>query len=493
MSYLDNKIPVIRELRHPETSLAHGDGHFRGLGGRGCAAVSSRADRSFTQGSICPLLPALGIMCSLPDTVVLLHGAVGCGTCASGNNANIRAGNAQRGTPGRDALWLSTALDELNVINGGNEKLAEAIAEADRAYKPKVILAVSGCLPGVIGDDIDSVAAQTQERVGARILPVHCEGFKSRFMATAYDVVYHALGRGLMPDPAEAPAKAPLTVNVMNVGSMGLADEKELSRLLGRLGLKTNFLPVFTDPESFKKAAAAALSISVCPTHDDYFLTHLKEKYGVPYIIRHMPVGVKNTGSWVVDVGRAMGLEDEAKKVVSEEEKELKSALGEFSPVLKGKTAFLSAGEYRSLATASLLKELGLRIVGIRSFHFDEFAEVEIKKLAKGKQDFVYNVANVQPFEEANILAGLKPDVFLGHWHGNSTAARLGIPAQVMYNSGHGYMGYAGAYDLARRLARRVGHPEFYRRLGRHGRLPYKASWYQSDPFSRIRRGGATK
>jgi nitrogenase molybdenum-iron protein alpha chain len=444
-------------------------------------------DRSFTQGSICPLLPALGIMTSLPETAVLLHGAVGCGSCAHGNNVNIRAGRSQRTGRPQDALWMSTALNEINVINGGEEKLAEALIEIDRTYKPRVILAVSGCLPGVIGDDIDGAAARVQPGVQAEILPVHCEGFKSRFMATAYDAVYHALARHLLPEPGQP--KDPRLINIMNVGSMGLTDEKELARLAGELGLKSNFLPVFAGEGSWPDSVRAALSISVCPTHDDYFLNHLQDKYGVPFIIRHMPIGLANTSQWLLDLGAAMGLESQARLLVRREEEALNRALEEFREFFQGKTAFVSAGEYRSLATALLLEELGFKVLGIRSFHFDSFAEVELAKLDQ-QGDFIFNVANVQPFEEANLLKKLRPDIFLGHWHGNSTAARLGIPAQVIYNSGQAYIGYQGVYDLARRLRRRLANPEFYQRLGRFGRLPYQKSWYEADPFSHIREAG---
>jgi nitrogenase molybdenum-iron protein alpha chain len=491
MSLLENsKIPPIREHRHPETSLAHGAPLHKSKDASGGCAIMAQADRSFTQGSICPLLPALGIMTSLPETVVLMHGAVGCGSCASGNNVNVRAGNVARGKTGVDAIWLSTSLNEINVINGGDEKLEKAIIEVDKTYHPKVILAVSGCLPGVIGDDIDSVANKVQDLVDAKVLPVHCEGFKSRFMATAYDVVYHALGRKLLPDPSEVGEKDPKTINIMNVGSMGLGDEKELGRLIAELGLKANFFPVFAHPESLRIAAVASISISVCPTHDDYFLTHLKEKYGVPYIIRHMPIGINNTSSWLVGIGEAMGLKKEAKIIAEREENELVEALKEFSSFFYGKRAFLSAGEYRSLATASLLKELGFVIAAIRSFHYDGFADVEIEKLVSEGEEVIFNVANVQPFEEANLIKRLKPDIFLGHWHGNSTAARLGIPTQVIYNNGYAYMGYKGAYDLARRVYRRLKYPSFYKNLARDAHLPYKESWYKEDPFSKIRQEG---
>ncbi|MDR1920224.1 MAG: nitrogenase component 1 [Candidatus Adiutrix sp.] len=452
----------------------------------GACALMADADRGFTQGSICPLLPAMGMMCSLPETAVLMHGAVGCGSCAHGTNANVRSGHAARRGKAADALWLSTALNEVDVISGGEEKLAAAIREVDANYAPLVIFVVAGCLPAIIGDDIDGVADKVQPEVNAKILPVHCEGFKSKFMATAYDVVYHALGRNLLPEPADIGPREAKTVNIMNVSSMGRVDELELERLVRELGLRANFFPVFARPESLRQAARAALSISTCPTHDDYFLTHLKEKYGVPYVIRHMPVGLANTSQWLQDLGAGFGLAGEAAKLAAAEEKELKAALEEFLPLFRGKRVFVSAGEYRSLATASLLRELGFEIVGIRSFHYDEFAEVELDKLRAGG-DFTWSVANVQPFEEANLLRRLKPDLFLGHWHGNNTAARLGIPTHVIYNTAYGYLGYRGVYDLARRLYRKLKNTAFTRRVGRFARLPYKESWYAAPPFSLIR------
>jgi nitrogenase molybdenum-iron protein alpha chain len=489
MSHLDQRIPPRREDRHPDTCLAYG-GTLCGAKqpGRRCSLMSD-ADRAFTQGSICPLLPALGMMCSLPDTVVLLHGAVGCGSCSHGTNGNVRSGNtARRGKP-TDAVWMSTALNEIDVISGGDSKLEAAIREADSLYSPQVIFAVSGCLPGIIGDDIDAVAARVQPEINARILPVHCEGFKSRFMATAYDVVYHALGRNLLPvpGPIEEIQRDAKAINIMNVGSMGRVDEQELERLLNELGFRANIFPVFSRPETFQRATRAALSISTCPTHDDYFLTHLKEKYDVPYIIRHMPIGIENTSKWVRDVGEHFGLGQEAEALIAAEEKELNEALQSFLPLFKGKRAFVSAGEYRSLATASLLQELGFEVVGVRSFHYDSFADVELEKLRQGSKDFTWNVANVQPFEEVNLLKRLKPDLFLGHWHANNNAARLGIPTQVIYNTAYAYIGYRGVYDFARRLYRRLKNTAFTDRIGRYARLPYKDSWYEADPFSLIR------
>jgi len=502
LSYFEQKEPPKREDRL-KACIAYG-GTICGLAKRPRACCLGDGERGFTQGSICLLLPGLAMLNSIPDSVVLLHGAIGCGSCTHSQNANVRmGGNVRRGKV-KDGIWLSTALNETDVISGGEAKLEEAIREADRRYRPASIIVVAGCVPGIIGDDIDGVAARLQSEVSAKILPVHCEGFKTKIWATAYDAVYHSIGRNLLEEPEEYKAVIPdefaelqekyrrsRTVNLMNVSSMGRVDELELERLLRSLGLEANVFPVFTHPEEMYKATQAALSISTCPTHDDYFLKHLHEKFGVPYILQHMPIGIDNTNRWLRDVAAFFGFEEQAEKLIAEEVGELEAALEELKPAFAGKKVFVSAGEFRALATANLLAELGFEVVGIRSFHHDEFAEVEYEKLAAGNKDFVVDIANVQPFEEANLLKKTNPDVFLGHWSGNATASKLGIATHVIYNTGLSYIGYQGVYEIARRLYRQLKNPTFNKKLSKYARLPYTEQWYQADAFKYIRsRGG---
>jgi len=472
------------------------------LAGKGKGCLKQDGNRTFTQGSICLLLPALGMMNSIPDSVVLLHGAVGCGSPSHSSTANARAGGNLRWGKIKDSLWLSTAMNETDVISGGEKKLEAAIIEADTRYRPRAIFVVSTCIPGIIGDDVNGIVDKVQPQVTASIVPVHCEGFKTKIWATAYDAVYHGIGRTMLDEPDEIKRivsdeaeeqkeklRYSKTVNLCNVSSMGRADELELVRLLNALGLEVNVFPVFSKPEEMYKVTRAALSINVCPTHDDYFVQFLEEKYGVPYIIKHMPIGIKNTSLWVRDVAEFFGLGKQADELIKEEELLIREAVKEFRPVFDGKKAFISAGEYRALSTALLLKELGFQISAIRAYHHDEFAEVEYAKLKEENQgvDIPMNIANVQHYEEANLLKKLKPDFFMGHINGNGTASKLGIPSHVIYNTGLTYVGYRGAYDLARRIYRQLKNPAFNANLSRNTRLPYKESWYSENPFKYIK------
>lgn len=491
MSYFEQKEPPKREERL-HACIAFGgtlDGVVKKL--RCC---QPDGERSFSQSNICLLLPALGIMNTIPNSLVLLHGAVGCGSSCHGGNAAVRSGNANRWNVLKDGTWASTALTEAEVIGGGEDKLSESIRSLSERFNPAVIFVVAGCVPGIIGDDVDGVVERLQPEIAAKLLPVHCEGFKTKIWATAYDAVYHAIGRVLLQDSPENTALAKPekpTVNLLNVSSMGRVDELELERLLQALGLDVNIFPVFANPENMHKMTHAALSVSTCPTHDDYLLQHLQDKYGIPYVLKHMPIGIRNTGEWLKSVAAHFGSEDKAEKLIAGEEAELQEAIAEFRPTFAGKKVFVSAGEFRALSTAILLAELGFEVVAVRAFHHDEFADNEYDKLANiTAKDFAFNIANCQPFEEANLINRIKPDIFLGHMNGNATAAKLGVATNVIYNIGLQYVGYQGAYQLARRLYRQLINPSFNRKLGSWVKLPYRQEWYQQDPFAYIKQAG---
>ena len=78
---------------------------------------------------------------------------------------------------------FSTNLSETDVILGGEEKLARALDEAVERYRPKAVAVCATCPVGLIGDDIQQVAREAAERHGIDVLPLSCEGFKSKFPA----------------------------------------------------------------------------------------------------------------------------------------------------------------------------------------------------------------------------------------------------------------------------------------------------------------------
>ena len=503
MNYLDTKTPPVREARLG-AGIAFGGTccELRSCEKRG--GCLNLASRSFSQTQGCQFTLSLAILNTLRNAVIIMHGPIGCGACATGVVGTSKIYKQIRDPKAEGLIWLNTNLDEADVIGGGEDKLKEAIRYADREFRPETILIPVSCVPALIGDDVDAVVAEVSAEAAATLIPVHCAGFKTKVMATAYDDVYHGILRGLVKKPERPSGKKIVpddlndlkqrylerkTVNILNVSSMSRPDEDELERLLNAIGLNVRFLPCYSDADDFKFALESSLNVSICGTHDDYFVEHLQTLYGIPFIIDTIPIGRRNTAKWLLRIAEHFDLTREAEKFIAAEDKLLDEALEQFRPSLEGKTAFLAGGEVRIIATAEILQDLGIEVIGFKGHHYDRFAEPVFGALVN-VDDVVFDVATQQPFEQVNLVRRLKPDLFVGHTGGNNISAKQGIPLLPLFGPSYNYMGYSGVFEVARRIRRIMSNYQFNKKLAEHRPLPYKASWYEKDPFTYIKKEG---
>ena len=127
-------------------------------------------------GGGCSYMACRGLMMSPIDDILLItHGPTGCGAFSGINSRNDPGGP-------RDALFrgrcFSTNMRESDIIFGGEQKLLAAIEEAVEMFHPKAVAVCATCPIGLIGDDINQIAKTAEERLGIRVLPLSCEGFR---------------------------------------------------------------------------------------------------------------------------------------------------------------------------------------------------------------------------------------------------------------------------------------------------------------------------
>ncbi|MDR0556908.1 MAG: nitrogenase [Treponema sp.] len=454
----------------------------------------NQANRSFGQSFGCQFTLSLAMLNTLRNTVVIVHGPVGCGFWSIGGAGATRTMKRLRDPSQGSTVQISTNLDESDVISGGEKKLREAVIYADREFRPEAIVVTSTCVPALIGDDVDAILDGLKKDVSADLVSVNCEGFKTKLMATAYDAVYNGILKNLSEKKIEreslvVPDKLDdmlwnynnaHRVNVFNVGSMGRSDELEIVRLLNALELTVNVIPCFASPKDFRKVLDAALNVSVCGTHDDYYVKRIAEEYGIPYIIDTMPIGRKGTGRWLMKIAEHFHLEEQAGRLIEKEDAALNEALEPYRKALKGKRAYISGGEIRIFVTAELVHDLGLEIAGLKSHHIDHFVEPVFDD-ASIAGDTCIDIASQHPFEQANLLRKIKPDVLLMHVGGGNFTAKHGLPVLPLFNPGFNYMGYSGAFEVACRLKRILSNSQYNKNIQKHRPLPYRESWYEKD------------
>jgi nitrogenase molybdenum-iron protein alpha chain len=461
----------------------------------GCAQLQNR---KFSQSSGCQLMLAVGIVSSFTNVVMIIHSPLGCCSGFVGTGGLRKTMRASKGKVDEEFIWLHTNLDENDVVQGGIDKLRGAILYAEKEYHPEAIIIANGCVPGIIGDDIDSLVADLNGRISAKIVPVHCEGFKSKFVASGYDSAYHGVLRHLVEpvkrygtlvegeerDAAEK-ERISRTVNIFNVGSNSSGDEVELSRLVSALGLVPKVLPLHASLEDIARISEAALNVSICATHDDYLLGHLKERFGTEYLIDTLPIGIRNTNRWLRLIAKHFHLEEEAERLIRLENQQLKEALEPLKKVLEGKSIFVGGGETRILTTAEFFASLGMKLVGVKSHNVDRFVEEILEDMED--QELLVEVAAGQPAEELNLLHRLKPDLYIGHMNANGWVSKLGIPNVPLFGQQFNYMGYSGAFELARKAVKVLKNTNFVRNVSANVKLPLSAAWYEEDPKDNIK------
>jgi len=504
-SYYEQKIPPVRDQR---LQLADS------FSGRACELLDCqkegclmRMNRSFWQAGACQMSLTLMMAATVPNSVIVMHAPGGCGSMLMGIGAQSNRGRAVRGIPSAVTNWVSTDLTEADVIGGGEKKLEKAIKYADREFRPEIIFVVSTCAPNIIGDDVSEVIARAKGDVAANIVGLHCPGFKSRVVASAYDAFYHGLlkdipfereaWRDYVPvdkfDPkygmeaAKDRYKKSHTVNLWNATSIGPQDEDEIKRLLNALGLDVQIYAEYAGRDEFRRITRAALNVSMCNVHDDYMLKYLEEKYNMPYYIAGMPIGFEDTERWLFGIAERFGLSEEAKKLAGYERRAAYEAIREFLPLIKGKRVLISGGVVRSGTEAIALSELGMDVISVKAYHYDDNAEPVYKDIAEKLPDTHISVSN-QLFELTHQLKSLKPDLVITHGGTHATAAKLGFPSIQLFSVEGAFFGYNGIYQLIRKIVFALSNVNYQERLAKHIKMPYKEWYYGADAFSFIKR-----
>ncbi len=440
------------------------------------------ADRTFAQGLQCQQINSLNALMSLDDTVFISHSPQGCAGCAVMGVMQYRVGQAHRGVSIiRSPRLIVTNLDQDDIVLGGEQKLTEAVFSADQRYSPKIIFVFTSCASGIIGDDVDSILENLQTEINAQLIPVHCEGFKSKICASGFDAAFLAISKYILKGEKQPEQKN--LVNLFAPVSISYKDQVEIERMLGQIDIEANYIPFYSSLEKIQKITAAHASTAICKVFADEFMKELESDYKIPYSHTVMPIGLRNTDKWFRGVAALFGKEKQVEEIIKREHDRIFPEIEKIKERLQGKRVFICGGTGRSFAAAALIDDYGMVLAGLETPTYDQDAQDDIEYLNTIHKDFVVDIANMQPFEQVNLLNKIKPDVFIGV---PSWASRLGIPTTHVLDMKRPTMGYDGILYLGNKIADQIENPGFNKKLAQHVKLPYRQTWYDDDPFKFI-------
>ncbi|WP_010256260.1 nitrogenase component 1 [Treponema primitia] len=438
-------------------------------------------ERSYSQCSSCAEGCA-GVVTHIRDTAVVFHAPIGC-DAGMFNNALASNGTAvARGKQEFKLNMLSSNILEQDTIFGATEKLRNAIREADKRFHPRAIFVTTSCASGIIGEDVESVADEMEEELGYPIAPIYCEGFKSRIWSSGFDAAFHGVLRKLVKPPVK---KQEDLINVFN-----FEGTDTFTPILSRMGLRVNYLLPLTSLEEVETISEAVCSTTICETLSMYVAAVLEEKYGVPEVKAPSPYGIDWTNKWLRAIGKITNREEQAERIIKEDEEKYREELEYYKEKLKGKKVYVVSGDSFAHNLANIGKSLGLELVGATSLHHDLKTDNPdsvntLSALIETNGDIPnFSVCNMQPYQITKILQRLKPDLLVCRHGGLTTlGSKLGIPA-ILEGDANYSIGYEGVVKMGRRFYEALRTKKLVDTIASHVKLPYTSWWLaESDPF----------
>ena len=227
----------------------------------------------FTQGSVCSEQMVECQAGNVRNAVLVQHSPIGCGTGQVIYNSIYRNGLAARGLPVENLHLISTNLTERDMVFGGIAKLEQSIRDAFERHHPEAIFIATSCATGIIGDDVESAASHLETELGIPVIPLHCEGFKSKHWSTGFDATQHGILRQIVrKNPTK---KDEDLINVINLWGSDV-----FSPILGELGLKVNYVVDLASVEDLARMSEAAATVGFCYTLSSYLAAGLEQEFG---------------------------------------------------------------------------------------------------------------------------------------------------------------------------------------------------------------------
>jgi nitrogenase molybdenum-iron protein alpha chain len=439
-------------------------------------------ERSFGQCSDCSQGCAQVLSYTVRGAAVVDHSPIGC-TMPAPSMLGINVANKARGSEPQSVNVLSTNITEEDTVYGGIEKLNETVREAKRRFNPTAIFVQSSCAAGIIGDDIESATDNLQEELGIPVIPISCEGFKSRIWSTGFDAGFHGILKKIVKEPRKKQADL---VNVFN-----FEGSDTFTPLLAPLGLRVNYVVPLAGIEQLEQLSEAACTAHICETLATYPAKALEQYYGVPEVKAPPPFGIKWTDEWLREVAKLTGKTDLVEDYISREHKRIEEPLKAVREKLKGKKLYIFAGDSYAHSIANMLIDLGINLVGITTLHHDQITDGgyestnSLGNLVKNHGNIEnFSVCNKQPYQVYKILQKLQPDIMIvRHMNMAVLGAKLGVPTM---NDGDVNIsaGYDGLLRLGERLYQATRAQKLFQNIARHFRTPYSDWWLsQENPF----------
>jgi len=378
-------------------------------------AVSQRA---------CVFCGSRVVLYPIADALHLVHGPIGCAAYTWDIRGALSSG------PELHRLSFSTDLQELDVVFGGEKKLAKALDELIARYEPKAAFVYSTCIVGLIGDDLAAVCKAASERHGIPVIPVQSEGFKGNkregYLA-ACTAMRTLVGTG------DVSGISPLSVNIL--GDFNLAGETWIiTDYLKRMGIEV-VAGITGDGrvDDLRRAHGASLNLVQCSGATQDLARMMKDDFGIPHL-KVSWIGIEDVAESLYAVAEhfeltrpelAQGLMERTAELVRGELATLMPQLKDLRRDLEGKKAAVYVGgSFKAFSLVKAFRHLGMEVVIVGS---QTGTEEDYRELAAICAPGTIVVDDANPLELSAFLKEKDVDIFVGGVKERPIAFKLGV------------------------------------------------------------------
>lgn len=239
----------------------------------------------------CALFGAVKALSGIKDAFVLQHSVIGC------NYGTLNFRNVHKNY---DVKQASTVVYDSEVIYGGQELLIKGIKEIDKRFPElKTIFVVSGCVPNMIGDDVEMVLEESGSN--KKLIHIKAPGYSGNFDSGVETALL-----SLFELVEKQPKTQKPSINLIGISAEDPYAEQDVQELKRLLGNKVDLNCCLADATTEKISQMSAAHLNIVFGYGTKLAQKLERSYGTPYLECSYPYGIQGMIEFLAKLGDAL-------------------------------------------------------------------------------------------------------------------------------------------------------------------------------------------
>ncbi len=372
----------------------------------------------------------------------------------------------------RDFTPVTASIVDRHVLaRGSQEKVVENITRKDKEEQPDLILLTPTCTSSILQEDLQNFVNRAALESESDVLLADVNHYRvNEFQAadrTLEQIIRFYIQKADNGEAVEKTSRP--SANILGTFTLGFHNQhdcRELKRLLNDLGIDVNeVVPEGSSVKNLKNLTKAW--INIVPYREVGLMSalFLEKEHNMPYVAI-TPMGIRNTASWVREIGRSimsldpsLNVQEKFENYIDQQTRFVSNAAWFARSIdcqnLTGKRAMVFGDATHAAAMTQILsQEMGIRVIcsGTYCKHDADWFRDQVN----GFCDQI--LITDDHTQVGDIIAKLEPAAIFGTQMERHVGKRLDIPCGVISAPVHiqnfplGYrpfLGYEGTNQIA--------------------------------------------